>query len=311
MASSSLDGIIHQWDLNTGEHKDTIVGHGGGFASKNIVFSPDKITAATTYGNNNIILYDLNTQEVQTILTGHKKRVYSLSFSSDGKTLASGGLDKTIRLWTVATGEHKKTLRGHTDQVTHILFTDDDETLISFGNDKMVRLWDVKNGRQKHNFKVDTQSYQTVFSPDGNFVLSTIQAKDRTNALYSWDLESGTRTIVSTQVKNIFPFLQNISISSDGSKVAYCTNSEIVVWDTMRKQKQIFPEQTSQWIFLALNSEYKMLAKADIDGSIYLWNVDTGEEISILNNQYIIGGYSKDYMRQIVQLRLVLMVLSL
>ncbi len=302
LASSSLDGIIHQWDLNTGEHKNTIVGHGGGFASKNIVFSPDKITAATTYGNNHIILYDLNTQEVQTILTGHKKRVYSLSFSSDGKTLASGSMDKTIRLWTVATGEHKKTLRGHTDQVTHILFTDDDETLISFGNDKMVRLWDVKNGRQKHNFKVDAQSYQTVFSPDGNFVLSTIQAKDRTNVLYSWDLESGTRTIVSTQVKNIFPFLQNISISSDGSKVAYCTNSEIVVWDTTRKQKQIFPEQTSQRSFLALNSEYKMLAKADIDGSIYLWNVDTGEEISILNNQYIIGGFSKDYIRQIVQL---------
>lgn len=299
LASVSRDGIIHQWDLNTGKHKNTIVGHGGGFASKNIVFSKDKITAATTYGKNNMILYDLNTQEVQTILTGHKKQVYSLSFSPDGKTLASGGLDKTIRLWTVATGEHKKTLRGHTDQVSHIMFKDD-ATLISYGNDKMVRLWDVRNGRQKHNFRVDAQSYQTVFSPDGNFALSMTQAKDGTNNLYSWDLESGTRTIVSTQVKNIF--LQNISISSDGSKVAYCTNSETVVSDTTRKQKKVISEKPSLLSFLALNSEYKMLVKADIDGSIYLWNVDTGEEISILNNQYIIDGYGKDNVRQIVKI---------
>ncbi len=70
LASSSVNGIIHQWDLKKGKHKNTIVGHGGGFAAKNIVFSNDKITAATTYGDNHIILYDVNTQEIQAILTG-------------------------------------------------------------------------------------------------------------------------------------------------------------------------------------------------------------------------------------------------
>ncbi len=301
LASSSMDGIIHQWDLNTGKHKNTIVGHGDGFASKNIVFSKDKITAATTYGSNNIILYDVNTQEVQTILTGHKKRVNSLSFSSDGKTLASGGLDKTIRLWTVATGEHKKTLRGHSDQVSQIMLKDD-ATLISFGQDRMIRLWDVRNGRQKHNFKVDVQSYQIVFSPDGNFALSRNYKKDQPYSLYLWDLETGSHTTLSKRVKDTSLFPANIPISSDGSMLAYCTDSEIVVWDTISKQKKIIPEKPSVFSFLALNSEYKMLVKTDIDGSIYLWNVDTGEEISILKNQYIIGGYGKDNKRQIVQL---------
>ena len=153
LASSSLPGIIHQWDLNKGKHKNTIVGHGAGFATKSVVFSKDKITGATTDGNNNIILYDLNTQEVQTVLTGHKDLVTILTFSPNGETLASGGLDKTIRLWTVATGEPKKTLRGHFGLVSHIMFKDN-ETLISYGYDKMVRQWDVIEGRQKNSFEI-------------------------------------------------------------------------------------------------------------------------------------------------------------
>ncbi|MCY4402719.1 MAG: WD40 repeat domain-containing protein [Candidatus Poribacteria bacterium] len=302
LASASRDGIIYQWDLNKGKHKTTIVGHGGGFASKNIVFSKDKITAATTYGSNNIILYDVNTQEVQTILTGHKKRVNSLSFSSDGKTLASGSIDKTIRLWTVTTGEHKKTLRGHTDQVSHVMFKDD-ETLISYGNDKMVRLWDVIKGSQKYSFVVGVYSQDIGFSPDGNFAFSRKSNKDQPHSHYLWDIETGSYTTLPKQVKYTIKFPANIPISSDGSMLVYCTDSEIVVWDvTTRQQKKIIPEKPSMFSFLVLNSENKMLVKADIDGSVYLWNVDTGEEISILNNQYIIGGYGKDNIRQIVQL---------
>lgn len=301
LASASSDGIIHQWDLNTGKHKNTIVGHGHGFASKNIVFSKDRIIAATIYGKNNIILYDLNTQEVQTILTGHKKQVYRLSFSPDRKTLASGSLDKTIRLWSVDTGEHKKTLRGHSDQVSHILFKDD-ETLISY--DKMVRLWDIKKGKQKYSFEVGVYSQDIGFSPGGNFVLSRKRNKDQPYSLYLWDIETGSHTTLSKQFKYTFQFPANIPISSDGSMLAYCTDSEIVVWDTTSKQKNIIPEKTSMFSFLALNSEYKMLVKSDIDGNVYLWNVDTGEEISILHNQYIIGEYGKDNIRQIVQLTL-------
>ena len=177
LASSSFDGIIHQWDLKKGKHKNTIVGHGRGFASKNIVFSHDKITAATTYGDNHIILYDVNTQEMQALLTGHKKRVNCLSFSSDGKILASGSQDKTIRLWDVTTGEHRKTLRGHAEQVSHITFKDD-ETLVSYGDDKRVRLWDVKKGRQKNNFKVGVYSHNIGFSADGNVALSKNYKKE-------------------------------------------------------------------------------------------------------------------------------------
>ena len=303
LANSSMDGIIHQWDLNTGKHKNTIVGHGSGFASKNIVFSKDKIIAATTYGSNNIILYDLNTQEVQNILKGHSKQVDCLSFSSDGETLASGSQDKTIRLWSVTPGEHKKKLNGHFEEVSHVMFKDD-ESLISYGHDKRVRLWDVKKGRQKSNFEVGVFSQNIGFSPDGNFALSRNRGKGSTYYLYLWDLDTGSRTTLTNQVKYTIQLYDHIPISSDGSMLTYCTDSEIVVYDSIRKEKQIIPDQPSMFSFLALNSESNLLAKADLDGKINLWNVDTGDEINVLKNQYIIGGYGKDNVRQIVQISL-------
>ncbi len=52
------------------------------------------------------------------------------------------------------------------------------------------------------------------------------------------------------------------------------------MWDvTTSKQKKIIPEKPSMFSFLALDSEYKMLVKTDIDGIIDLWNVDIGEKI--------------------------------
>ena len=302
LASSSLDGIIHQWDLKKGKHKNTIVGHGQGFASRNIVFSNDKITAATTYGDNHIILYDVNTQEMQAVLTGHKKRVNCLSFSSDGKILASGSQDKTIRLWDVTTGEHKKTLKGHSEQVSHTMFKDD-ETLFSYGHDKRVCLWDVKKGRQKFSFEFGDYSKGIVFSSDGNVALSRDYQKDQPYSHKLWDLETGSHTTLPKQVKFTIQFLDNIPISSDGSMFAYCTESEIVVWDvTTSKEKKIIPIKSSMLSFLDLNSDFNILAKADTDGIINLWNVDTGDEINKLKNQYIIDGYGKDFIRQILQI---------
>ena len=85
--------------------------------------------------------------------------------------------------------------------------------------------------------------------------------------------------------------------------LAYCTDSEIVVWDvTTSKQKKIIPVKPSLFSFIVLNSDFNILATADIDGIINLWNVDTGEKIIELKNQYIIDGYNKDILRQMLQI---------
>ncbi|MDE0502864.1 MAG: WD40 repeat domain-containing protein, partial [Candidatus Poribacteria bacterium] len=134
------EGVIRLWDIATGEQlkalggtlpsnlyslappEDTIVVSGS-------IVAPDGKTVATAGGfDGTIRLWSVSTGEQQRTLTGHTKRVSSLSFSSDGKTLASGSWDGTIRLWDVMSGEHLKTLTGHTKEISRTSFSPDGKT---------------------------------------------------------------------------------------------------------------------------------------------------------------------------------------
>jgi WD40 repeat protein len=70
-----------------------------------IALNPDGTILAAGYLDSTIKLWDIETGEQLTILTGHSERVTSLAFSPDGTLLASGGTDGTVRLWGVAAGD--------------------------------------------------------------------------------------------------------------------------------------------------------------------------------------------------------------
>lgn len=95
LASGSEDGTIRLWNLDTGKKEGVIKPNIG--AVKSIVFSPDsqKIVA----GGENIIIWDLITEENLQTFIGHSKQISSLSITPDGKTLVSGSLDQTIKVW--------------------------------------------------------------------------------------------------------------------------------------------------------------------------------------------------------------------
>ncbi|MFI1992244.1 NACHT and WD repeat domain-containing protein [Actinoplanes sp. NPDC020271] len=64
-----------------------------------IAFAPDGRTLATTEFNGRVHLWDAGARRPDAVLTGHRDRSGSLSFSPDGKLLASSGSDWTFGLW--------------------------------------------------------------------------------------------------------------------------------------------------------------------------------------------------------------------
>lgn len=52
-----------------------------------------------------IVLWEVDTGKVLTVLRGHTQTMFNLAFSLDGRTLASGGFDKMVKLWNVPAGE--------------------------------------------------------------------------------------------------------------------------------------------------------------------------------------------------------------
>ena len=107
---------IHLWDANTLQHKYSIdkrsdansiaFSSDGWMITVGGTVSPDGRTIATRAGPRTIDLWDANTGELKTTLTGtsafndhNYNDSTGIAFSPDGRTIVSGGEDNIIRLW--------------------------------------------------------------------------------------------------------------------------------------------------------------------------------------------------------------------
>jgi WD40 repeat protein len=87
-------------------------------------FSPIKSTIATKFTArfpNTLRLIDgqlMNWTAIQTVISGHTREVWSVSFSPDGTRIVSGSSDSTVRVWDAATGlPLGEPFQGHTSEV--------------------------------------------------------------------------------------------------------------------------------------------------------------------------------------------------
>ncbi|HNO80219.1 MAG TPA: protein kinase [Phycisphaerae bacterium] len=101
------------WDLTTGQHEGTLVGHTDNVYA--VTYSPDGTRIATA-GRDTIRLWDAETFEEVVQLHGHSSFVWSVAFSPDGTQLASGSGDQTARLWDTAPASVRTELRRRHDE---------------------------------------------------------------------------------------------------------------------------------------------------------------------------------------------------
>ena len=144
LASASLDGTVQLW---------TLIAPGGKLRSPaqphtavySVDFSPDGRTFATGREDKIIRVWNTNTTELVSTLSGHNDSVRSVEFSPvDSRTLASGSLDGTLRLWDMLLFRQRVSLAGHTGGVKALVYTGDNRIrACGTGLDSKLRLWDA------------------------------------------------------------------------------------------------------------------------------------------------------------------------
>ena len=266
LASASLDLTIQLWDLHTDllfatlEHLSPVL---------TMSFCPiDGCSLASGTDDGELHLWNPDTGQLSTSLTGHTAAILSTAFSPvDHDVLASGSADSTVRLWDLRTGAYQRTLTGHTDSVLTVAFPSDGDLLASGSADGTIRLWDAETGALQQTFTGHTGAVQSVaFSFDGGLLASG----SADGMVRLWDLATGDLKAVLDHKSSV------LSVAFSPSDSLFATGSAdgtARLWDPSTwKLMATLGHESPVWS-AAFSPDGGLLASGAEDGKVRQWQL--------------------------------------
>ena len=212
---------------------------------------------------------------------GHKGSIITASYSPNGRVLATSSEDTTIILWDALTRKKLHTLTNHDRFVNSISFSSDGKVLASGSSDGKIILWNVETGDKLETQKIlkpfkDKQRVISIsFSPDGK----TFAAASDGGDIILWEWTKRELKDLLTLPGNGYG-INSISFSPDGRDLASAQNGGIITiwnWDKTTKNTNnttlpFYFKGDAFRVAFSPNSKDKLLAMADTNGNVILWD---------------------------------------
>ncbi|KAF5122312.1 putative WD repeat-containing protein [Metarhizium anisopliae] len=184
-----------------------------------LALSPDGRTLAVAQVEENILLWDIETNDLVNprIDTGHTKKILSVSSSpKHGAMLLSSGADCSVRVCDVKTGMRLHKFLGHTDWLGG-------DYVASASDDGTIRIWEVGDKDEKGP-QIPEQGVcfatGVSFSPDGKYI-ATCSTNGKVMVWASQKDQSGHRS-----------YVLSVLISPDSKQVLSSgADKTIRIWD--------------------------------------------------------------------------------
>jgi WD40 repeat protein len=242
------------------------------------------------------------------LLSGHSKRVTSLTFSLDGTSIVSGSWDKTLKLWDVQTGGIIKTFCGHTDWVLSVSISANYTTISSGSRDKTIRLWDIWTEECHCVIEQQGKVDYVAFSPTNPQYLISASG----DVVQGWDIDGhqvgvthigshpafsldGThfilchgnvatvqnsdsgvvvaKCLVPNNSSGTNPKLICPCFSPDGRLVAAAAKTSAYIWDITGSEPLLIKTITGPFMSAIAFSSSSILISASHDKSVTFWQI--------------------------------------
>ena len=267
LISGGNGGTIRLWDIDT-RTEQIIEIKLPGFTSA-LTFSRDGKTIGMEY-RSQVRLWNTDTQNFSTPLTGHKSHVLTVAFSPDDTRLASGSAGGEVILWDVQNRHHFSTLDSHTDQVKAVVFSSDGKKFASASKDGTVHLLDLQTEKKAVLPTEPNSSVEALtFSPDSSTLVST----RRDGIVQLWDANT---------YQHIADFIgargtMGLAFSPDGKTVVTGSRGGLIqLWDVdTRTVRQEIQTGDAAWATkFAFTPDGETLASGSWDGTVLVWDLE-------------------------------------
>ncbi len=287
LAAAALNGQVQLWDLTTGRLLSQAFDSGLTVPVSSVAFSPDGLTLAT--GGNDGYARLWNVAADGPLLTRTPYEVDALAFGSDGRELAFGTAVGRVFQWNLAKRHQDgPPVTIHAGPVTAVAFGPGGKTLITDAGSGTthVRIWSLPSRRQKGPPVIDNiYISRAQFSGDGQTFAD--YAINGQVSLANMATGLAGRTIMTS-----FAPVSAMSFSADGHLLAMegdINGVELVrLWD-LATRRLVGPvittgegsSYTGPGLAVALSPDGRILATADFDGGVQLWDVSSGQRIGV------------------------------
>jgi len=278
--SSGDDGVIREWDRETGEELRVIDADFGGFVGLNCTSDGRSLIFAgyDPVEKHVVRVLSLAGDREPIVMSGHNSDINAVAYSPQAKIIASSSRDGEIRIWNAETGAALRTLKPHQGDIAGVALSRSGEWGASFDRIGLVRVWNPQTGDERFVLRFsDLHADSVAFSHDGKLLAAGGAGSRETPYLLKvWNAETGELQYE----RNPGPFA-GVQFSPDDRYLAG-GNADLSV--------SVLDARTGNTIegfgmatglgALSFADGGSTLIAGGSDGSILLWNIETGARIS-------------------------------
>ena len=278
LATAGEDKMVRIWDLQ-GNQLAIFEGHEGWVYR--VTFSPDGQRLASASSDRTARIWDTQGKS-PIVLKGHTKSVDDVAFSTKGELIATASRDGTVKLWNNQ-GKLIKTLKDNDSNSQDkdlsfysVSFSPNDQQIAAGAKDKTIKIWDRQGNLIKTLNGHDDFVNRVVFSRDGQWIVSG--SSDRTAILWSRDGEQ------IDVFKGHQDFIFDVALNNEGTELATASRDGTVkLWAIEKPAPNNGFNALDKDVFSAdFSEDGKLLALADENGKVYVWNLQGKKEEKLL-----------------------------